>query len=201
MKHSRGDSHPILDLFFWSYVHERENWVTASVLRKRRERSNELQKGYAITDRAKRNARLRDYNRRNPGARKARRAAWRIANPDKWRVYQARHMAKKRAANVLFRLQGILGCRIRAALNGFGVRKSSRTFQILGCTPQFLRGYLERQFKPGMSWDRRGDIHIDHRKPLSSAKSKAELMRLCHYTNLQPLWRWENLAKSDKFSA
>jgi hypothetical protein len=49
-----------------------------------------------------------------------------------------------------------------------------------------------------MSWSNHGKWHIDHIIPLSSAKSKEELVKLCHYTNLQPLWALDNLGKANK---
>ena len=51
-----------------------------------------------------------------------------------------------------------------------------------------------------MSWDDMGKkIHIDHIIPLSSAKNKDEIYKLCHYSNLQPLWSIDNLKKGKKF--
>lgn len=51
-----------------------------------------------------------------------------------------------------------------------------------------------------MNWDNRGlyGWHIDHIIPLSSAKTEEEVYKLCHYTNLQPLWAKENLSKGNK---
>lgn len=53
-----------------------------------------------------------------------------------------------------------------------------------------------------MSWENYGirGWHIDHIKPCASFDlSIIEEQKECfHYTNLQPLWWHENLAKSDK---
>lgn len=49
-----------------------------------------------------------------------------------------------------------------------------------------------------MTWENRNEWHIDHITPLSSAKTEEELYKLCHYTNLQPLWAEENLKKGNK---
>ena len=70
---------------------------------------------------------------------------------------------------------------------------------MVGCSPEFLKDHIENQFTEGMSWELMGKyIHIDHRIPLSSAKSEEEVYKLCHYTNLQPLWAEDNLSKGSK---
>ena len=77
--------------------------------------------------------------------------------------------------------------------------KNNSSIKIIGCYPNFLKEHLEKKFTEGMSWDRMGkEIHIDHIIPLSSAKSEDEIYKLCHYTNLQPLWAEDNLKKSNK---
>jgi hypothetical protein len=78
------------------------------------------------------------------------------------------------------------------------IRKKNKTFEIVGCSPQFLKEHLEKQFVNGMTWENRNEWHIDHITPLSSAKTEEELYKLCHYTNLQPLWAEENLKKGNK---
>lgn len=64
---------------------------------------------------------------------------------------------------------------------------------------------MERKCKvegcePGMSWNNwsKTGWHIDHIKPLASAEYSEDLIKLCHYTNLQPLWAEENLSKGDQ---
>ena len=41
--------------------------------------------------------------------------------------------------------------------------------------------------------------HIDHKIPISSPKTEEEIYKLNHYTNLQPLWRDDNLIKGCKY--
>lgn len=72
---------------------------------------------------------------------------------------------------------------------------------MLGCDWSHLKTHLESKFTDGMSWENRSMWHIDHIIPLASAKSIEEVVKLCHYTNLQPLWAEENLSKGTKISA
>jgi hypothetical protein len=51
-----------------------------------------------------------------------------------------------------------------------------------------------------MTWDNYGKWHMDHIYPLSLAKTTEEIEKLCHYTNLQPLWAVDNIRKGNKIS-
>jgi hypothetical protein len=53
-------------------------------------------------------------------------------------------------------------------------------------------------FRDGMSWENKGKWHIDHIIPLSSAKTHEDVIKLCHFKNLQPLWEQENKKKGNK---
>lgn len=95
-------------------------------------------------------------------------------------------------------------CSIRARVYGFlrlsNITKKNKTLDIVGCSPENLRDFLEKKFVDGMSWENygRNGWHIDHIIPLSSAKTEEEIYKLCHYTNLQPLWEKDNIKKSNK---
>lgn len=109
---------------------------------------------------------------------------------------KTRHRHKN---DILFKLSRNVRTRMGMFLKSENFTKGkNKTKDILGCTPQELKEFLEKKFKKGMSWDNRNKWHIDHVIPLSSANTEEEVLNLCHYTNLQPLWVKENLEKSNK---
>lgn len=81
-----------------------------------------------------------------------------------------------------------------------GKVKSASTQKIVGCSWEDLKVYIESLFKEGMSWENYGinGWHVDHIIPLSSGKTLEEIEKLCHFSNLQPLWWHENLSKGAK---
>ena len=126
-------------------------------------------------------------------------------NPEKRQEYRKNYKNRKheqrkerRNSDVIFNLVNRVRCRIWKYLTINNITKKNRTLDIVGCTPQKLKEHLEKQFSNGMTWENRVEWHIDHIIPLSSAKTEEELYKLCHYTNLQPLWAIENMKKGNK---
>lgn len=78
---------------------------------------------------------------------------------------------------------------------GMALRGRASPVSAVGCAHPELRDHMAVRFRIGMSWDRYQQWEVDHVKPLSSAKTLSELIALCHFSNLQPLWRSENLQK------
>lgn len=109
-----------------------------------------------------------------------------------------KYLNKKRELDVNFRLSHNLRNRIIKVLKG--INKSKSTFKLLGCKLNQLKIHLEKQFRSGMSWANYGKWHIDHIRPCASFDlSKSSEQRKCfHYSNLQPLWKKDNLEKRDK---
>ena len=95
----------------------------------------------------------------------------------------------------LFSLRKSICKSILKSIKLSGYYKSSKTTEILGCNIEDLKIYLESKFEDWMTWDNRGLYNgelnygwdIDHIIPISSAKTEEEIVRLNHYSNLQPL--------------
>jgi hypothetical protein len=81
-------------------------------------------------------------------------------------------------------------------------KKNYHTLGLIGCTVGELKAHIEKQFKHGMSWNNYGKNGwtIDHKFPLSliDLNNEEEIKRVCHYTNLQPLWDYENSLKGNR---
>lgn len=124
-----------------------------------------------------------------------------MKNPENKRKSLDKANALKRykvANDPLFALIGRCRARVNQVFRINEYTKRSRTYEIIGCSYDFLMGYIETKFQLGMSWENRSEWHIDHIIPLASAKTEEDVIRLNHYTNLQPLWAADNIRKSDK---
>ena len=108
---------------------------------------------------------------------------------------------KRYARDPNAKLASLIRDRIYKALINF--YKSSSSIELLGCSIDECRKYLESKFLKGMSWKNKGEWHIDHIVPISSFDlNKPEEQSKCfHYTNLQPLWAIDNLKKGAKYDA
>ncbi len=76
---------------------------------------------------------------------------------------------------------------------------------LVGYSVVDLMAHLEKQFKPGMSWDNYGKWEIDHIFPRShfhyNSCQDDQFKRCWSLSNLQPLWKIENIRKRDNVYA
>lgn len=122
---------------------------------------------------------------------------WRYKNSEDL-LPKLRILKKEKYDNDLnFKLKHLLRARINKIVK---YNRNRSSIEILGCNIDDFKKYIENNFKNGMTWDNYGYYgwHIDHIIPLSSATSDEDLIKLCHFTNLQPLWASDNLKKSNK---
>ena len=153
-------------------------------------------------------AQIVGWCRQNKGKRLAAQRKWREANIEQANASNRRYektpagkaarKRKEQAPNAVIRDR--LYSRLSIAVRAQDAKKAGRTHELTGCSWEYLKAWLEAQFLPGMSWDNRGDWHIDHIIPCASFDlTDPEQQKACfHYTNLQPLWAEENIRKGAK---
>ncbi len=125
---------------------------------------------------------------------------WYLKNKELTIKRERERFRDKYKNNEEFRIKSLLRRRLLNAVNkGF---KKGKALEFLGCSIEEFKTYIASQFKEGMSWDNHGikGWHIDHVKPCSSFDlTDVEQQKICfHYTNMQPLWAFDNYSKAGK---
>ena len=127
-------------------------------------------------------------------------------------THKNRHKINKRMKDRFefdadFKLSIILRHRVYVAIKmQYGI-KAKKTMDLIGCTVEQCRHYIESLWTEGMSWENHGSgsnkWHIDHIRPCTSfdLTSKEEQQKCFHYSNLQPLWEPDNLKKGSKYAS
>jgi hypothetical protein len=124
-----------------------------------------------------------------------------------FREYYHKNKSKKQAYNTKYKRERgksdpIFKAKDNARSRGSkAIRRNSwprGTEDLLDCSFDKFKIQIESRFQNGMTWENYGKWHVDHIIPLSSAKNLDELIPLCHYTNLQPLWAIDNIKKGNK---
>ena len=99
--------------------------------------------------------------------------------------------------DINFKLSVNFRSRISSALRKRSKKTSS--INLLGCSIEEYKLFLEKQFDKNMSWDNYGTYwDIDHIKPCAAfdLTSLEEQKQCFHYSNTQPLSKKENQIKN-----
>ena len=116
--------------------------------------------------------------------------------------YGKRWSAEKRKTDPLFRLKSSMRTRTAAAIRRGGFTKLSGLNEAIGCDWPTLQRHLQSHFTDEMNWANYGTHWVvDHHVPLASATDAQAIVSLCHYTNLRPLGKAENLRKGASMPA
>ena len=146
--------------------------------------------------------RSKEYYRKNSKIIKTRSKSYREKNVEDLKIKQNDYVKKRLKTDPIFKMVRNLRRRLLFVLNQQSGKKGIKTLDGIGCTPEFLKNHLEAQFKEDMTWENHGlkGWHVDHIKPCSAfdLNNPEEQKMVNHYTNLQPLWWYENLSKGDK---
>jgi hypothetical protein len=98
-------------------------------------------------------------------------------------------------SNNLYRIKHNLRSMFSRIFKTKNFHKVSKSELILGCSFETFKTYIESKFEPWMNWDNyglyNGELNhgwdIDHIIPICNAITVDEIIKLNHYTNLQPL--------------
>jgi hypothetical protein len=184
------------------YLADPEPFIARSGARYESKREQILAYGkeYRELNREKIRVRAAAYREKNREKLNARQIERQRANRESFNAYQLQYRLNRYKTDPLYALQMTCRRRILCAMQKGGYKKSTKTEALLGCSFEEFKAFLEAKFLPGMTWENRGKFgwHIDHVVPLSSAKDRDEMEKLCHYTNMQPLWAKDNHAKGAK---
>jgi hypothetical protein len=132
------------------------------------------------------------YNTLNPIKKRSYTYNWFKDNP----LYSKNWKKQKYQNSLLHKIKDNFRSRFYHAL--IKGNKINSIFEIIGCSVEELKLYLEQQFKPEMNWENHGEIwEIDHIKACSHFDlTKPEEQKQCfHYTNLQPLFKTTEISR------
>ena len=142
----------------------------------------------------------KDYRDNNKDSAKIYKSMYYSKNREKLIKYSCDYHLDKMKNDMLYRFSSNIRNLIKISIKSRGYKKSSKTGDILGCTTNEFKDYIESKFESWMTWENRGIYNgeinygwdIDHIIPISSAETEEDVIRLNHYTNLQPLCSYTN---------
>ena len=173
------------------------------------------EKKYALLNKEKIKKRQKEWRLKTIEKRKIQAREYQLKNKEKIKKYlkewskrpevvkrRNKRFKERRKTDPYFRMKLSLRGRLMSFVYRGRAKKIVSTNELIGCDWNFFKTYLEKQFRPGMTWNNYGKWHIDHIKPMTSfdlLKLKDQY-KCCNYKNLQPLWSWENRRKSNKLN-
>ena len=119
-------------------------------------------------------------------------------------IIQARqtiYQKERRKRDPEFKMASTLRRRLGKIMKEIGGKKSAKTLELLGCSLNFFKEWLEFRFDSDMTFENHGSYwHVDHVKPCASYDLlDEENQKECfNWKNLQPLYWEENDSKNDK---
>ncbi|SIP85991.1 Hypothetical protein PACV_278 [Pacmanvirus A23] len=140
-----------------------------------------------------------DYYNKNIEKVKMRANVWKENNKEQYSKWLNEYQKNKRATDPIYKISCNLRGRIYSAIKGGN--KSESTIELLGCSIEEFKKYLETWFDDKMTWENYGSYwHIDHEKPCASFDlTDSEQQKICfNWSNMIPMEAKENMSKGAK---
>ena len=144
---------------------------------------------------------LVQYRKDNKDTIKRKNDLYRTINKGKIKENHRLIIQNKRKTDNLYKLKESISNSIRKSFKRAKHIKTSNTLNILCCSFEEFKTHIESLWEPWMNWDnygkyKNGELNygwdIDHIEPITNAKTSDDVIRLNHYTNLQPLCSYTN---------
>jgi len=160
-------------------------------------------KEFHIVNKENISERKRKYYLENCEKIRERKRKYYLENKERLNKQSVVRVNKRKDDDDLFKLSCNIRGLIHSTLKLKGYRKKSKTCEILGCSFEEFKTYLETKFESWMNWNNYGNWDgqpkemnvawdIDHIIPISLGITEDEIMRLNYYSNLQPLCSYTN---------
>lgn len=168
------------------------------------ERFKEQQKRYKTKvkeqNKEKNYQKYKMYEKRNKEKLTKHRQEYFQKNKDKILDYNRKYIKQRRNTDELFLFKHKVRILIYSSFKRKNLNKKNHTTDILGCDFEELKNHLYKTFfdNYGYEYNSQETVHIDHIIPLATANTEEEVIKLCHYKNLQLLKASDNLKKSAK---
>jgi hypothetical protein len=141
--------------------------------------------------------RLKKYHTKEENKEAKKVARKKYVDNNKEKKIEANNIYKRnrKKTDSLFKITQNIKTLISNSFKKYKFKKTSKTANILGCTFDEFKTHLESKFELWMNWDNHGLYNgtemfgwdIDHIIPLSYAVTEDDIIKLNHYSNLQPL--------------
>ena len=179
---------------------ESERYKRPEVRQKYRERYAALKQDEDRYEKTK--ERSREWYRNNKERAKELQRRWHERNPGRANQLCKAYVKRRYAEDPEFALAYRLRSRVYQAIKAGGASKGGCTEELVGCSIEFLRQHIERQFKGKMSWDNPGSFHIDHIVPVSSFDlTNIQQQRVAfNWQNMRPIPPKKNMSKGAKLT-
>lgn len=153
-----------------------------------KEKYQETKKLYRVENKEKIKEYKKNYNENNKG---------------KIKESRKNYVNNKLNTDPIYKFKHNVRHLISSSIKKRGGKKLTKTEIILGCTFNEFRTYIENKFENWMNWDNYGNPKdgiyelnktwdFDHIIPVTQGMNEIEIIKLNHYTNIQPLCSYHN---------
>jgi hypothetical protein len=117
---------------------------------------------------------------------------------EKKKTTRNKRTRQRLSEDILFLLKKRVGSRVTKVWQDGSIKQSRTLFKYCGCSPEYLRDFIQFQLGCVMSIESLKSIHIDHFFPISLTTNQSDLLVYSHFSNLRPMLASENMRKGSK---